>query len=132
MRTREIAVEKWASFFESFSRRHRRKPADVSTVAPGLGVHYNARELPLTGVTAELAGADGRRIEIMLGGPLDRHLVHIIASPVRVRAAEWNDGYSAAIQIESDGGTKTLLRVGPEAEVLEPGVVLDDVELDGE
>ena len=127
MRTRDIPDREWASFFECFSRVHQHQPVTVSTLGSQLGVQSNARELPLMGVMAEALPDGARRIEIMLGESPGGHLVHTITRPSHVTAAQWNDGYSAAVRIESAEVRTTLVRVGPEAEVLEPGVVMDDV-----
>lgn len=129
MRTREIPCNEWPAFFEQFSRLHHRKPATLCTMARDLGVQSNARDLPLMGVTGEARGSIGQEIEIMLGEAPNAHLVHTITRPTRVRVAEWNDTYSAALQVDSGGGVTTLLRVGPESEVLEAGVVMDDFDI---
>jgi hypothetical protein len=109
---------------------HHGKAASLSTMGEGLGAQPNARGLPLMGVMAAASGTGGggRAVEVMLGEPA-AHLTHAVARSSRVRVAEWNDAYSAAVQIESDDGSTTLLRVGPEAEVLPPGVVMDGIDL---
>ena|SRR5687767_11467477 len=130
METREILAEQWPAFFDQFSRLHAGKRAIVETIGSDVGVQPNARELPLMGITPE--GRDGGdnpewRIEISLGDSPGAHLDHVIARPTHVRVAEWNDGFSAALQIEAEDGHMTLLRVGPQDRVLSPGLVVDDV-----
>ena len=49
----------------------------------------------------------------------------MVAKPMRIRAAEWNDGVSAQLLIDSDDGSTTAIRVGPAEEVLPPGFILD-------
>jgi hypothetical protein len=129
MRTREVPRNEWASFCEQFSRIHHHKPVNMTTTERELGVQPNARDLPLIGITTEQSAGGGRQIGVMLGEATGAHLAHTIERPSHLRVAEWNDDYSAALQIESEDGSVTLLQVGPEAEVLPPGVILDGIVL---
>ena len=126
MRTREVPSDQWASFCEQFSRIHRGKPVNLTTMGRELGAQTNARNLPLVGMTAERPTAGGY-IELMLGDAPAAHLAHSVERPSHLRVAEWNDDYSAALQIESEDGSVTLLQVGPQAEILPPGVILDGI-----
>jgi hypothetical protein len=51
----------------------------------------------------------------------------VIDRPTHVRVAEWNDGFSAALQLESADGHVALLRVGPQDRVLPSGMIVDGV-----
>ena len=111
MRTRKVAPDQWVSSCQQFSRIHHRKAVGMTTMGHDLGVQTNARNLPLMGITAERAEAGGCQVEIMLGEAPDAHLAHTIKRPSHLRVAEWNDDYSAALQIESEEGWVTLLQV---------------------
>ena len=126
--SRELSRDRWPNYFDQFSRIHRGQPITVETTfQPAGGPCPNARELPLIGITAEHDGE--RRINIMLGDSPDDdgHLGHSIERPTRIRIAEWNDGVSAAVEIESADHSTTVLRVGPQHQTLPPGIVVDGI-----
>jgi hypothetical protein len=127
MEPREIPFAQWPQCMEQFSRIHRGKAARVETTAAEDAVTgANARDLPLVGVTDERAADHQQeRIHVVLGGPAEPHVDHVIPRPSKVRLAEWNDGYSALLEIESDEGWQTSVRVGPDEQMLPPGVILD-------
>jgi len=129
MESRPIPFDEWPLAMEQFSRIHRGKPARVETTAAERAITAaNARELPLIGVTDERAivgNDEPERIHVVLGGATDPHVDHVIPRPSEVRLAEWNDGYSALLQIESEEGWQTNVRVGPQEQMLPPGVILD-------
>jgi hypothetical protein len=129
MQTQEVLAEEWSSFFDRFSRMYKDKRVTVETMGKDVGVQANARDMPLMGITAEPRdGARGdRKIEIMVGDSPHAHVIHVITRPYRVRVAEWNDGYSAALQIETEDDWTTLLRAGPQDQVLPEGLITDDI-----
>src|SRR2546423_14983854 len=106
MTTYDIPREQWRSFFDQFSRLHQGQAVNVQTEGKGA----NARGIPLLGITAE-----GDRVDIT-GGDIGGILLdHAIDHPLRIKASEWNDGISAALEIESRQG-RTRVQVGPEKE----------------
>jgi hypothetical protein len=66
----------------------------------------------------------------MAGDPAGEHVSYVIAEPAHVRVAEWNDGYSAALEVVSADGSSVLVEVGPHQEMLAPGVITDGVILE--
>jgi hypothetical protein len=124
MKTREILPPEWKPFFDRFSRAHQGMRATVETLDLDLGVQPNARNLPLVGVAVE-GGEDDRRIEVIVGESPRAHFTHVIDQPLRVRVAEWNDGFSSAVQVETSDGRTTLLRIGPQDRVLSEGLITD-------
>lgn len=128
METRTIARDQWAAFFDQFSRLHQGKPVRVQSLGRDEGVQSTVREVPLLGITEEQpAGTDAeaRKIWIMTGDPAGEHVSHAIERPSCVRVAEWNDGYSAALDITSSDGSAILLEVGPPQQLLSAGLVTD-------
>src|SRR5438874_11577664 len=125
MPMKEIPKERWKQCLYQFSRVHRDWPAKVETCGRR---HRRARKLanlPLLGVTDEQPGNQDERIRIMLGGVQEAHLSHTVEHPVRLRVAEWNDGYSGALEIESADGAYTTVQVGPAQQTLPPGMITD-------
>ena len=122
METRELTSEEWPDFFDRFSRLHAGQWASVVTMGVDVGAQVNANEMKLLGVTAE-----DRGIEIAVGNSPQSHLSHVIACPTHVRIAEWNDGYSAAVQFETADGQVTLLRVGPQDKIRPVDLITDDI-----
>ena len=88
----------------------------------------NAKNLPLLGVTAERRGDGGIEIQVMAGTSPDTLVTHVVARPRTVRVAEWNDSVSAALQIEAEDGTVTLVEAGPDRQTLPRGYIVDDIE----
>ena len=126
MELQEIPQSRWPEFFDQFSRLHHGQEVDLSTIAHGAaGSHPQARKLPLLGVSVQPTDAEhATSIEISAADAAGSHVRHAISSPARVAAAEWNDGVSARLEIESAEGLTTI-QIGPAEQVLPPGVILD-------
>jgi hypothetical protein len=122
MTTYDVPREQWSTFFDQFSRLHHGQAVEVETTGSGVEKCANARGVPLLGITAE-----GDRLDIMGGDTGGVQLDHAITHPLRVQASEWNDGVSAALEIESLEGWKTRVQVGPQKEMLPPGFITDGI-----
>lgn len=120
----EIPASQWAHLLDQFSRTHHGQRSEIVIIAPDAGRHQQAHELPLLGISSEPADG-GPRITIVAADGNGTHMTHQIEHPTRVRFAEWNDGVSAELDIDSDDGFCTTLRVGPADETVPPGVILD-------
>jgi hypothetical protein len=107
MITSEIPREEWPNFLDSFSRMHEGWLVTLEVMGAELGDQQEARELPLRGVSAD--GGDGL-IEIMIGDGAAAHVTRSVARPARVLVAVGRAGAHGALEIESEDGTKTLLR----------------------
>jgi hypothetical protein len=125
MHTIEIPIDHWPSFLDQFSRAHRGQPAEVTTEDRTLGLQSDAKGLPFIGVTDVSPDQVDETIRIMLGDSSGTHIDHAVEHPSHVRVAEWNDGFSAALQIESDDGRVTLVQVGPLEQMLPDDVLTD-------
>jgi hypothetical protein len=133
MLLQEIPHEQWPGYLDQFSRAHREAESRLETAVDGKSECRNATNLPLIGITDECADHD-ERISIMLGRapeslgePSEANLSHTVDHPVRMRGAEWNDGYSGAIEIESADGSWTVLQVGPSNQTLPNGMITDGI-----
>jgi hypothetical protein len=125
MDTQEIPHEQWPQYLDQFSRLHRGKAARVHTADPEVGFQANAEGLPLIGLSDDHPGRPDETIRVMLGGDSGTHVDHAVPRPAHVRVTEWNDGYSAALQIESSDGDMTLVQVGPQGQGLPEGFITD-------
>lgn len=123
--TKEIPFDRWPAFFEQFSRAHRGQASQVRTADTSVGFQANAQDLPFIGVLDERPGASDESIRVMLGSSGGTHIDHAVHRPAHVRVAEWNDGFSAALQIEAADGSMTLIQVGPPEHMLPPDMVTD-------
>ncbi len=125
MKRRDIPKPEWPSFFDHFSRLHHGQDADVEIVDRSANVQSPARALPLLGVTEERHSDQAEQVAIIAGKPEGPLVTHVVNGPRHVRAAEWNDEVSAALEIESDDGLTTLVRVGPPEQTLPAGMITD-------
>lgn len=127
MQTREVEISEWVPFFDKFSRAHQGQPISVESVSGEFGVQANARNLPLVGITAERKEAGPPGIQVIAGDSPDLSVTHVIPHPVKVSIAEWNDFVSAAVRIQAEDGSVTIVHAGPPEQALPPGCILDHV-----
>ena len=109
MLTRQIPREQWVRFFDDFSKQHEGWIATLEVLGSDLGSQEEANRLPLVGISADLKDR-ANRIEIMVGGRFDAHLTRIINAPKRVWFKPPDEEPHEAVEIESEDGTRTLLR----------------------
>ncbi len=107
-RTEEIPRKHWPLFFDEFSRRHEGWLVDVEVLMGERGAQKEVSALPFYGATAVLDAPASVTIE--LGGREADHVEHRIDAPDRVWLESLADGAEAALDIESEGGRKTLLK----------------------
>jgi len=110
MPTREIPREEWCAFLDSFSRQHAGWLSTVEVLGAAIGAQVQAREQPLSGITAELKGGDRDLISVLVGDSANDHVAHVIHAPSHVRIKETEEGAHETLQIESESGETTLLR----------------------
>jgi hypothetical protein len=129
MHSYEVPRSDWPAFFDQFSRLHHGQPVDVQTVGSDLGAYENVQDLPLLGITAGPGRETGElaRLYVSAGDEHGVEIGHAILRPGRVRVSEWNDGVSAAVEIECEDGRTTHVRVGPARQMLPPGFVIDGI-----
>jgi hypothetical protein len=124
--TREIPRDEWVAFFDSFSRQHEGWLVTIEVLGRDIGAQIEAREQPLTGITADLNDRGEDTISIFVGGKSAAHVAHIVHAPSHVGLKETAEGAHEALHIEAKDGATTLVRfrstVLPE---LVDGVVLN-------
>ena len=126
MPTQEIPRNEWSTFFDGFSRQHEGWLATLEVFAPDIGAQEEAHELPLEGISIASEDGSAETIAINLGKSLEDHITHVISAPEHVWLEQTSGGANAALEIESENQTKTLLRFRSAlpAEMVD-GVVLD-------
>ncbi len=102
---RRIEPVEWTRFFEGFSRRHREQPATLEVLG-GQGAQVEVRGLPLAGIACEQGSSV---ITLFFGSESGSHLEHPVEAPRQVWVELLGDGVEAALEIESEGGMKTIL-----------------------
>lgn len=126
MPTQEIPRQEWNNFFDSFSRQHEGWLATLEIFGPEIGAQEEAHELPLEGVSIASGTNEPEAIAISIGKSPDDHLSHMIIKPAHVWLEQTDEGANAALEIESEDETKTLLRFrSPVPPEFVDGVVLD-------
>jgi len=110
MATQEIPRAEWNNFFDGFSRRHEGWLATLEIFAPDIGAQEEAHELPLEGISIASANESPDVISISLGKNSEDHVSHAITKPERVWLEQTAAGTNAALEIESQNETRTLLR----------------------
>ena len=126
MPTQEIPRTEWNNFFDGFSRQHEGWLATLEVFAPEIGAQEEAHDLPFEGISIASADESHNEIAINLGKPSEDHITHTITKAEHVWLEQTPGGANAALEIESENQTKTLLRfrsaMPPE---MVDGVVLD-------
>jgi Family of unknown function (DUF5335) len=107
MRNRQVPRAEWLRFFEGFTRRHQGWLATVRVIDVRLGAQVEAKDLPLEGIVVDPEGRGP--ISILLGSGRDANVEHPVERPEQVWVEMTEEGAEAALEIESAGGTKTIL-----------------------
>jgi len=108
---REIPREGWDEFLDSFSRQHEGWLVTIEVLGAEIGAQMEAEGKPLEGITAELKGDGNDLITITIGLSRAEHVTHNITAPTHVRIEQAENGADMALQIESEGGATTLVRM---------------------
>jgi hypothetical protein len=109
MPTQEIPREDWSKFFDVFSRQHEGWLATLEIFSPDVGAQEEAHELSLEGISIASGGSEADAIAISLGKTAEDHVTHTITKPKHVWLEQTSEGANAALEIESENQTKSLL-----------------------
>lgn len=116
MKTDDIPTHEWVPFLDDFSRRHAGERVTIEVMSREFGVLRQATDQPLLGVSVDLR--DGSEvIAVSAGDSSAANLVHAVTSPTSVQVARGAAGEDQALQLLSDDGTTTLLRLRPAGNV---------------
>jgi hypothetical protein len=125
VRTREISLDQWQSFFNDFTQLHQDEHVNVETIRQGQsGARSRLCDLPLLGIVAAnpKPGQD-QWIEVLARDPSGAPAAHAIVNPSRVRLAE-EDDHAVALQVESADGSITMIRFEPPRENMPEGFTI--------
>jgi Family of unknown function (DUF5335) len=121
--TREIPREVWADYLTLVSTIERDHWVRVEATVPNLDEQTVAGRLPLVDISIAEKGSDEGTIEVTVGRP-GEEITHRIREPLRVCAAESDDGEIECIDIQGSDQMKTLIYFEPMTlpeEVIAPG-----------
>src|SRR5688572_24267342 len=111
--TQETPKEKWQAYFVTLAEQYAGWATTVEALHRELGDQRVIDGLPLQGISYDPAGSQAGDILIEAGDagtPFETHLVH---RPTAVRIAVTQPGAEADVEIASDEGYTTLIRLQP-------------------
>ena len=109
--THEIAKASWPEYFRLVVKQYQGWAVTIELLAGGLGDQPVAQGLPLQGISYDPVGSQAGDILVEVGDagmPFQTHLVH---KPRAVREAMTRPGEEVDIEIESEEGVTTLVRI---------------------
>lgn len=108
MKTLEVPRSEWREFADAFSRQHTGWLVTFEALDPALGAQEIARDVALSGITADREpGHD--EITIIVAEPSGRRLTHRVSSPVSLHLLQNEEGADEALEAETTSGSKTIL-----------------------
>jgi len=112
MHTRDVPIDQWQPFLDSFTRLHQGERMGIEVVGVPRGAARELAHQPLLGVVAVPDCGNGACIELV-AGPQTEPKTRTIQNPSHLSVTEREDGYPMALQITDDFGAVTLLRLEP-------------------
>jgi uncharacterized protein (DUF2267 family) len=110
----------WADYLAELSRQAAGYTATIDVMTPELGLQTEARSVPLD----ELGFEQHEGIAIAVGDGTAAHPVtlrHAVADPIRLEATD-EPGVPAALAVDGEDGTRTLIRLHPPSTAAEHDV----------
>ena len=109
--TAEIPQDQWPNYFNDVSRLYQGWGVTIEVMSGDIGDQPVAQGPPLQGLSFEKAGSEAGDILVEVGDAGTTYEVHHIDRPRRVRVANSDPGAEADIQLESEDGVVTLVRL---------------------
>ena len=110
--TVEIPRDQWLPYFNDLSKRYSGWGVTLEVLGPGdLGDQPAAQGPPLQGLSYEKAGSEAGDILVEVGDAGFPYEVHHVDHPRRVLVTDSDPGAETDIQIESEEGVVTLVRL---------------------
>jgi hypothetical protein len=110
METREISRKEWKTFFDQFSQEHEGWPSTLEVFGLDIGAQQEGDELPFEGVSVSSGQDEPDTITVTIGSASADHVSHTIEGPTHVWLEQTEGGANAALEIEAEDQSKTLLR----------------------
>ena len=109
MQTVHSSRADWAARLVEFTATHDGWLVSVDVLSPDTGAQRQIDNLPLLGISADHVKHDGS-VAISVARPRGTHFSHIIRDVRRIDIEQTSDGADAGLQLESEDGTKTVVR----------------------
>lgn len=109
--TEEIPKAHWPEFANDVSRTYQGWGVTVELLDRELGVQPIAKELPFQGMSFEKEGSEAGDILVEAGDVEPAYETHHIDRPRALRMVASIPGVETDIEIESEDGTTTLVRL---------------------
>jgi hypothetical protein len=111
-RTQEISREEWPRFLDIFSKGREGWLVSIEILDTEIGDQLEAERMKLRGITFEDKGSEPPAVLIMVDRPTGDHMTQQILNPkaIRLERSELASGTFEAMQVETEGGTTTLVR----------------------
>lgn len=106
MQTLTIPREQWTARLNKLSQSFEGWPVSLDVIPRADGQVREFHQIPLLGITAEPDGP----IVISVADVTGEHVTHVIHSPIRVLLDTTDRGANAALEIDSAGGERAVLR----------------------
>jgi hypothetical protein len=104
---RVIPRDQWREELDSFSRRHEGWIVRVAVTEPGGRSRFEARDIRLRGVAAELTHTPA--IVVMVGDHPDAQMAHQVTNPQGLEFEQTETGTISALVVRSGDGTETAV-----------------------
>jgi len=119
MHTRDIPIDQWQPFLDTFTRLHQGEQIGIESIGPGSTRRAELHQHPLLGVVAVPDCGSGSCIEVIAGAETQAQ-TRTIRQPSHLSVTEREDGYPMSLQITDNDGAVTLLRLEPPAQSGKP------------
>jgi len=110
MHTRDIPIDQWQPFLDTFTRLHQGDQIGIECIGPGSTRRSEFHHRPLLGVVAVPDCGGSSCIEVIAGPQLHAQ-TRTIRDPSHLSVTERDDGYPLSLQITDNDGAVTLLRM---------------------
>jgi hypothetical protein len=114
MRIEEVPPTDWATALNEFTLAHEGWLASMATFGSEPQPRSEITNLPLIGVSA--VQPDDAGIAISVARSSEDHVTHVIERAAHVYVQRGTNGATASLMVESEEGTRTVLRVRAPAE----------------
>ena len=109
--TEDVPRNEWQAYLSGLSRLYQGWAVKIEELAGELGDQPAADGVPLQGLSLETKGSDAGDILIEVGDIGTPYEVHHVQSPRTVRVVTTEPGTETDVEIASEDGTTTLVRI---------------------
>lgn len=109
MKTVEVPREEWPEALDQFTTIHQGWVVSLDVVGLEMGAQPEMTDLTLIGVSADPRHRGGNITISAARGTAD-HVTHVVDAPRRLYIERTDEGADAALEVEAQDGTKSILR----------------------